>query len=617
MRIGSPADTTSTDAIARLTAAHGLFARLPLLVDILSVAFRLQSIVRAIDFANRQLEQKMSDERRIAYFTMELAVHPEVPTYAGGLGMLAGDTIRSAADLHVPMVAICLLAKKGYFYQRLDEQGVQSEAPARWAINDYLSDTGITCAVTVEGRKVTLRSWKYQVGSATGFSVPVYFLDADLPENSPEDRKLTDHLYGGDERYRLCQEILLGIGGVRMLRALGHSDIERFHLNEGHAALLTIELLREERERAGRDTFNSEDMDVVRKKCVFTTHTPVPSGHDQFDMPLVRSLLGDREQCGISDSVCHGGRLNMTYLALALSHYVNGVAKKHSEVSQSLFAEHTVDAITNGVHAATWVSPPFAALYDRFMKHWRRDNFSLRYAVGLEDNQIWLAHQAAKRSLIDYVNREANVGFDVDVLTLGFGRRAAAYKRPALIFEDIERLKRISNEVGKFQIVFAGKAHPADQLGKQLIQDVFRYSKQLANDLPVAYLPNYDQHIGGLMTSGVDVWLNTPEPPKEASGTSGMKAAMNGVPCLSVLDGWWIEGCVEGVTGWAIGQRNGQVYGAGANALYSKLEEAVIPLFYENRHGFIQVMRNAIALNASFFNTERMLHEYMVKAYYN
>lgn len=559
----------------------------------------------------------MLEQRRIAYFSMEIAVHADVPTYAGGLGMLAGDTVRSAADLHVPMVAVSLLARKGYFFQRLDSSGWQSEEPAQWNVDDYLADAEATCAVEIAGRQVVLRAWRFDVISPSEFVVPVYFLDADVPENSAEDRRLTDYLYGGDKRYRLCQEVLLGVGGVRMLQALGHTAIERFHLNEGHAALLTIELLRQERERGERSEILDEDIHNVRKKCVFTTHTPVPAGHDQFDLQLVSNVLGDRHECGISDSICHAGQLNMTYLALALSHYVNGVAKKHGEVSQSLFAEYTIDAITNGVHATTWVCRPFAELFDRNIRHWRADNFSLRYAVGLPTNDIWQAHQSAKRTLIDYVNREANAGFDIDVLTIGYGRRAAAYKRAGLIFEDLDRLVQIARDLGRIQIVFAGKAHPLDETGKQLIQQIFRCRQQLGNDLRVVYLPNYEQNMGRLMTAGADVWLNTPEPPQEASGTSGMKAAMNGVPSLSVLDGWWIEGCVEGVTGWSIGQRNGQVYSADANALYQKLEDAVVPTFYHQREEFIGIMRHAIALNASFFNTQRMLHEYMVKAYYD
>ena len=557
----------------------------------------------------------MTVDRKIAYFSMEIAVDPNVPTYSGGLGMLAGDTVRSAADLRLPMVAVTLLARRGYFFQRLDASGQQSEEPVHWRIDDWLSDTGVTTRLIIEGREVELRAWQYNVESANGFSVPVYFLDADLPANVPEDRQLTGQLYGGDDHYRLSQEALLGIGGVRMLRALSHDAIERFHMNEGHAALLTIELLREQREQAGRTEIREEDIAEVRKRCVFTTHTPVPAGHDRFDLQLVERVLGHRKECGITDAICHAGQLNMTYLALALSHYVNGVAKKHSEISQHMFADYAVDAITNGVHATTWVCRSFASLFDRYIKGWRRDNFSLRYALGIPDNDLWQAHQIAKQTLIEFINREANVGFDADVLTLGFGRRAASYKRAGLIFSDLERLRTIGQQAGRFQIVFAGKAHPNDQAGKAVIRDIFASAKRLGTDIPVVYLPNYEQHLGAMMTAGVDVWLNTPEPPLEASGTSGMKAALNGVPSLSVLDGWWIEGCLEGITGWAIGGRNQQIYDATAESLYQKLEQAVVPLFYNHRDRFIDVMRHAIALNGSFFNTQRMLHEYMVRSY--
>jgi len=568
----------------------------------------------------------MNPEPRVAYFSMEIAVDPDVPTYSGGLGMLAGDTIRSAADQHIPMVAVTLLARHGYFYQRLDNQGRQSEEPVHWAVDDFLVDTGITTTVRIENRKVTLKAWRYDVAATEVVAdnlvdterpiVPVYFLDADLPENADEDRVLTDRLYGGDHRYRLCQEVLLGIGGVRILRALGHEAIERFHMNEGHAALLTLELLREHRIAAGRDSLTSDDVAAVRSQCVFTTHTPVPAGHDKFDLQLADRVLGSREACGISDSLCHAGELNMTYLALALSGFVNGVAKKHSEISQHMFAEYKIDAITNGVHAATWISPAFATLYDRLIDGWRRDNFSLRYALSISDNDLWTAHQATKRQLIEYVNRETNAGLDADVLTLGFGRRAAGYKRAALVFSDLDRLRRISRESGGIQIVFAGKAHPNDDQGKSVIAEITQYARQLGDDVPVVFLPNYDMKLGRLMTSGVDVWLNTPEPPKEASGTSGMKAALNGVPSLSVLDGWWIEGCLEGVTGWAIGQRSNQVHGANGESLYAKLEQSVVPMFYHRRSDFIDVMRHAIALNGSFFNTQRMVYEYLIKAYH-
>lgn len=557
----------------------------------------------------------MTFQRQIAYFSMEIAVDADVPSFSGGLGMLAGDIVRSAADLHVPMVAVTLLARQGYFTQYLDEAGNQSEKPVRWQVDEFMRDTEVSIELPLENRQVTVRAWQYDVVASDGFLVPVYFLDTDLPENSDEHRQLTGTLYGGDDRYRLCQETILGIGGVRVLRALGHSEIERFHLNEGHAALLTLELLREQRDQAGRGEITKADIEEVRRRCVFTTHTPVPAGHDRFNLPLVEQVIGHRRECGITDAICHAGQLNMTYLALALSHYVNGVAKKHSEVSQHMFAEYEVDAITNGVHATTWVSPPFAALFDQYIKGWRRDNFSLRYALGIPDNDLWQAHQAAKRTLVEFINREVNAGFDADALTLGFGRRATSYKRPALILSDLNRLRQISTEVGRLQVVFAGKAHPRDEAGKSLIREIVSLGKQLGSDVPVVYLPNYEQRLGAKMTAGVDVWLNTPEPPLEASGTSGMKAALNGVPSLSVLDGWWIEGCLEGLTGWAIGQRNHQIHGANANSLYEKLEQRVVPLFYGDRDGFINVMRHAIALNGSFFNTQRMLHEYMVKVY--
>ncbi|NND97825.1 MAG: alpha-glucan family phosphorylase [Pirellulaceae bacterium] len=557
----------------------------------------------------------MSSVRRIAYFSMEIAVDPDVPTYSGGLGMLAGDTVRTAADLHIPMVAVTLLARRGYFTQHLDSVGNQTEQSVDWRVGDLLHESGVSIELSLENRQVTVRAWQYDVKTLDGFTVPVYFLDTDVADNSEEHRQLTGQLYGGDDRYRLCQEAILGIGGIRMLRALSYTEIERFHLNEGHAALLGLELLREQRDQAGRVDIQPNDIQEVRKQCVFTTHTPVPAGHDRFDLTLVEEVLGHRDECGITDAICHAGQLNLTYLALALSHYVNGVAKKHGEVSQHMFADYEVDAITNGVHAATWVSPPMAALFDQYIRGWRRDNFSLRYALGIADNDLWQAHQQAKHALVDFVKVQTDVPLDPDVLTLGFGRRATSYKRPTLVLSDLERLRRISARVGRLQIVFAGKAHPRDEAGKSLIREVVSLGGQLGKDVPVVYLPNYDQRLGATMTAGVDVWLNTPEPPLEASGTSGMKAALNGVPSLSVLDGWWIEGCLEGLTGWPIGQRNHQIHGANAESLYQQLEEVVVPLFYTNREGFIQVMRHAIALNGSFFNTQRMLHEYLVKVY--
>jgi len=564
----------------------------------------------------------VNNQRIIAYFSMEIAVDAEIPTYAGGLGVLAGDTIRSAVDLKVPMVAVTLLYRKGYFYQTLDASGWQREEPVEWVVDDFLEEMPQRAAVALEGRSVHIRSWKYEVSDSGGFKVPVYFLDSDLPENSEGDRTLTHSLYGGDQRYRLCQEAILGIGGVRMLRALGYHEIERFHMNDGHASLLVLELLDEEAGKNGGRPITHDDVEAVRRKCVFTTHTPVPAARDQFPKELAERVLGEYQAMSdIKDLVFCGDVLDMTFLGFNLSHFINGVAKKHSEVARLMFAGYLIDAITNGVHAATWVAEPFHELYDRHIRGWRLDNFSLRYALSIPKEEVWKAHNQVKKRLLQYLNRETNVGMDVDVLTIGFARRMATYKRADLLFTDPERLKGIASKAGPFQLVYAGKAHPQDQAGKELIQRIFRIKDALAKNIKMVYLENYDLELGKMITAGVDVWLNTPQPPLEASGTSGMKAALNGVPSLSVLDGWWIEGCIEGVTGWSIGENERGTEEASnrskdASSLYDKLEQVIIPLFYHNRDRFIDVMLHSIALNGSFFNTHRMIQQYVLKAYF-
>ena len=392
-------------------------------------------------------------------------------------------------------------------------------------------------------------------------------------------------------------------------------------MNEGHSSLLALELLDEEAQRSGRQSPAREDVDAVRRKCVFTTHTPVPAGQDQFPTDLVNRVLGRREVDEMRDVFCCGDLLNMTYLALNLSHYVNGVAKKHGEISRLMFGGYNIDAITNGVQAATWAAEPFAQLYDRYISGWRQDNFSLRYALSIPKQEVWHAHAQAKTSLIQFVNSQTNAGMDVDLLTLAFARRAAVYKRADLIFTDVERLKAIAARAGALQVIYAGKAHPQDDAGKELIKRIFSAKETLRRNIKVAYLENYSMEIGKLMVSGADVWLNTPQPPMEASGTSGMKAAVNGVPSLSVLDGWWIEGCIEGVTGWCIGPPDGATgmtadHGNDAASLYDKLEQIVMPIFYRDQNAFLDVMRHAIALNGSFFNTHRMLQQYVLKAYF-
>ncbi|MBI3796291.1 MAG: alpha-glucan family phosphorylase [Deltaproteobacteria bacterium] len=555
----------------------------------------------------------------VAYFSMEVGVDSAIPTYSGGLGVLAGDTLRAAADLGVPMVAVTLLHRKGYFRQSLDDSGNQSESPAIWHMEEVLEPLSARVTVTLEGRAVQVCAWRFIVRGVFGHTVPVYFLDTALAENSSYDQTLTDHLYGGDDHYRLCQEVVLGIGGVEMLCALGHERVQPYHLNEGHAALLTLALLEQQTKERGLAAATESDYEAVRQRCVFTTHTPVPAGHDQFSADLVRRVLGEERTAALVTAQCGlNGTLNMTHLALRFARYVNGVAMRHGEVSRGMFPDAPIDTITNGVHAITWTAFPFRNLYDRRIPEWRRDNFYLRYAVNIPLAEIQYAHAQAKRELLALVAQRTGVQLNPEALTLGFARRAAAYKRGDLLFSDLERLRSIARQVGPLQVIYGGKAHPRDEGGKTLVRRIFAASAQLGTAVPVVYIENYDMALARHICAGVDLWLNTPLRPQEASGTSGMKAALNGVPSLSVLDGWWIEGHVEGVTGWAIGdgQGDGEDHSGETNSLYDKLEHVILPLFYQRPDAFAEVRRSAIALNGSFFNTQRMVFQYLRNAYF-
>jgi len=496
----------------------------------------------------------LPEARTIAYFSMEVGIDPAMPTYSGGLGVLAGDTIRAAADLSAPMVAITLLHRKGYFRQRLDASGNQTESPNSWAPEQVLEPLPARVAVEVEGRRVLLRPWRYNVAGQTGQTVPVYFLDASLPENGPDYRALTDHLYGGDDRYRLCQEVVLGIGGVAMLRALGYGSLQTFHMNEGHSALLTLALLEEATQAARVEAPGQAEIERVRQMCVFTTHTPVAAGHDRFPADLFAAVAGERRSRLLEALGVDGGQMTMTDLGLSFSRYVNGVSMRHARVSQAMFPGYVVHPITNGVHGLTWTSEPFARLFDRYATGWRFDNRYLRNAVGIPLEEVRSAHDEAKRRLLREVARRAQVELDPAAFTIGFARRATGYKRGDLLLSHIDRLRRMAASVGPVQVLFAGKAHPRDEGGKDVIRRIFAKARELSGVVRVVYLEDYDMTLGGLLTSGVDLWVNNPQPPLEASGTSGMKAALNGVPSLSVLDGWWVEGHVEGVTGWSIGE---------------------------------------------------------------
>jgi starch phosphorylase len=551
----------------------------------------------------------------VAYFSMETAINPGMPTYSGGLGVLAGDTLRSAADLGVPLVAFTLLHRKGYFQQHLDRSGMQSEDVQSWNPSDFCTEEAARVTVSIEDRIVTMRAWRYDLVGRSGHVVPIYLLDTDLDGNSGWDRGLTDHLYGGDTNYRLQQEIVLGMGGARMVHALGHR-VNVYHMNEGHAALLTLALLESQLGGGPLTAPTATDVEQVRQKCVFTTHTPVPAGHDRFSSEQTIRILGGERTTRLEKLGCfRDGMLNMTLLALKFSRYANGVAMQHAKISRQMFPEFAIDSITNGVHAPTWVSEPIQQLLDANFSSWRRDNLYLRNAVDLPEKDMLAAHAKAKGELLAEVAARTGLVLSPKVLTLGFARRVATYKRATLLFTDPQRLAEIATAAGGLQILYAGKAHPQDEPGKALIQEVFEDAARLSNDvLRIVYLENYDWDLGAQLTAGVDVWVNTPKRPYEASGTSGMKAALNGVPSLSILDGWWIEGCIEGVTGWAI--EDGANDAEEAAALYRKLETEVVPLYLGAPEKWARLMRTTLAFNGSYFNTNRMVKQYSRNAYY-
>jgi glycogen phosphorylase len=563
---------------------------------------------------------ELTKEPKIAYFSMEIGIENDIPTYSGGLGVLAGDTIKTAADLKLPMVAVTLLTKKGYFIQELDASGRQTEHPYSWNPEKHMTLLPTKASVSIEGRDVIVQAWQYNVKSLTGGYVPIFFLDTDIEGNTPEDREITHVLYGGDIAYRLKQEIVLGIGGVRILHELDF-EIKKYHMNEGHSSLLTLELLNRFR-RPIEDVWDEKlvwDVEKVKDLCVFTTHTPIEAGHDRFPYDFVLRVMGEILPLKVLKELGGQENLNMTRLGLNLSEFINGVAKKHGEVSRNMFPGYEISAITNGVHTFTWTCDSFRTLFDQYLPGWANEP-ELFVRVGrIPEGEIWGAHMKAKIALLSYVHATTGIDMDPDILTIGFARRATAYKRADLIFSDVERLERIG--IGKLQIIYAGKSHPKDDLGKKLIEKIHSIKDRLKDKIKMAYLKNYDMDIALKMVSGVDVWLNTPMRPREASGTSGMKAVHNGVMNFSVLDGWWIEGHIEGFTGWSIGPSPTETNlidnldTADADDLYHKLETIIIPLYYNDRHTWIRMMQNAIGKNAYYFNTHRMMRRYVTEAY--
>ena len=551
---------------------------------------------------------------RVAYFSMEMALHPEMHTYSGGLGVLAGDTARSCADLELPVVFVTLASRQGYLRQEIDAEGRQVDHNDPWQLADWATPLDAMVAVRIEGRPVWVRPWLHLVTCPIGHQIPVLLLDTQLDHNDVSDRAISDRLYGGDEVYRLKQEIVLGIGGGRLLNALGF-DVETYHLNEGHAALLAAALLRRHSHSSDRpgDGPLRYDMDPVRERCVFTTHTPVEAGHDRFSYTDVARLLGGFMEIDQLKLVAGADRLNMTRLALNLSGYVNGVAARHAETARRMFPGYGIRAVTNGVHVPTWAHPAFVRLFQDIAPNWGHDPEALAGADQLPDDAVWAAHQEAKGKLLVEIEQLTGVAMRPDMPLIAFARRMTGYKRPDLLFADIEGLRAIHRRQ-PFQVVMAGKAHPRDEGGKALIQEIHVHMRDLADEIPMAFLPNYEMALAKALVAGADVWLNTPLPPYEASGTSGMKAALNGVLNLSVLDGWWIEAWTEGVTGWAIG-RDGDNHDDHARELYDTLEGKVLPLYYGDRDRWIWMMKEGISKIGPRFNSQRMMRRYASEAY--
>jgi starch phosphorylase len=536
---------------------------------------------------------------KVAYFSMEIGLNESIPTYSGGLGILAGDHIKSAADLNIPLVAVTLLYKRGYFIQNINPFGQQEEMYPYFDPRAFMEPLPLKLSVRLDGRDVHVGVWKHKVrGLQNGngqTGVSVYFLDTDLPDNAPADRLITQYLYGGDQHTRISQEAILGIGGYLAFKRL-EPNITTYHMNEGHAVFLTLAMLKD----------LGSDIEQVKSRCVFTTHTPVAAGHDKFSYELAQKVIGEYLPPNIKQ-LAGDDLLNTTVLALSLSRAANGVSQLHGEVSRLMFPGYNIGHITNGVHHLSWTGPEFKKLYDKYLPTWRNDPQQLADISQIPDSEILEAKKMAKRRLISYINSLSGAGFTDELLTICFARRAAAYKRATLIFSDLEFLFNLSYD--RVQFVFAGKAHPQDAAGKELIKQIVNIGKQYENNLRLVFVPNYNIWVASLMTAGADVWLNTPRRPREASGTSGMKVCFNGGVNMSVLDGWWREACKNRVNGWAIGDDEDQDDQLAASDLYQDLED-MVTTYYANPRKWLAIMRHSISDITPYFNTHRMVLEY-------
>ncbi len=549
------------------------------------------------------LQMKKID-RKIAYFSMEIAMESDIPTYSGGLGVLAGDTLRSAADLEIPLVAITLCYDSGYFFQEV-LQGRQIEREVQWDFGSEFERLPNIIELQIQDKTFLVGGWLYNMKGETGFEIPIILLDTNIEGNEHWQKNFTHILYDATPFQRVVQEMILGMGGIKMIESLGYSNIETHHMNEGHAAFGVFEHYKRYK----------PNIEEVRKRCIFTTHTPVPAGHDHFNYDLIKDVFRDRLPDNYKEL---GGDydLNMSLLALNGSRYCNGVAQKHATVSRKMFPGYDIDGITNGIHNRFWINKYLHKLFDETIPGWTIDYQLLQNVWDIGNHELWRNHKLAKRDLMDYEKSHSWVLLDEDKLTIGFARRITEYKRPTLIFDDVERLGKICKK--KVQFIFAGKSHPRDEQGKSYIKKISDMSDYLYDsyDIGLVFLGAYDMDLAKLLVSGVDVWLNNPRRYMEASGTSGMKATLNGVLNCSVLDGWWIEGYQKDpMAGWAIGcgpeDPNSTKYpdSYDSDSFYNNLEREILPLYYNNRDGWTERMKHAIRL-AAYFNTHRMVEEY-------
>ena len=539
----------------------------------------------------------------IGYFTAEIGLWSDLKTYSGGLGVLAGDHVKSAADAGIPLVGVTLLYREGYGTQQLDNLGNQTETFPNLDPNQHMTKTSIEFSLNLDNTQIKISVWKVEIEGISGHVVPVYFLDTFHEDNTPEHCSLSGRLYGGDDNTRIRQEYILGVGGVKLFDFIDEV-LSGIHLNEGHCTFALLELL----EKGWTRQYLSDH-------TLFTTHTPVPAGHDRFDWDLVRHIIGDKlpqdaiELVKIAGDSENGNRCSMSHLAVGLCTSVNAVSKLNAEVASNMFANRVITPITNGVHHMTWTSDSMSTLFDKFIPGWKENPNLLQNANNLPNHELVKFREQARELLRNRVKNDTGVELFKDRLTIGFARRFATYKRANLVFHDLERLTNIGAD--KIQFVFSGKAHPRDNGGKDLIRSIFESASNIESTIPVAFLEDYDMQIGLDMTSGVDIWLNNPIRPMEASGTSGMKAAMNGVPNCSILDGWWPEACIHGKNGWAIGSAEDDRNDIrDANNLYNVIENEVLPVWESSIDNWANIMKSSIVASSNFTGN-RMIQDYL------